>query len=341
MLEESPIPEIERQLKSLQPVCIEEGGSVVLMDRELAMGGTGCKYVFQDIDANGKKATFETGSFFDNGGLEGEVEKHDICVSTMGGCTRGCRFCAVSLEETLGYERILTAEEIVYQVVYAVRDRNPNDFLPNVLGLMGNGEPADNFQNVITAIQTLATMPDLSLNRVTISTIGESKKGLIAFTKAFQNFAFPVKLQFSLHVVDERKRREIIPGRRKIMNIMKDVDRYARLTGYPVKFNVVLMESDNFSNAGIDDAKAVAQLLQQPSFYDGETQERRLKLSAFNSIPGISFRTPSKEILEIYVRTLREMGIGEIKKFRGSGINIEGRRGGFACGQLRATTFIQ
>jgi len=325
----------------IQLTKVDKGGSAttpLVISTEFADGDRGCKIVFRSYDKLGKPATYETGSFKDNGNASGVKDKHDICVSTAAGCTRNCGFCAVPKAE-LGFERLLTSTEIEAQVTSTISLRNKDNALPNVVGLMGNGEPPDNYKNVIPALQHLFEQ-HVPIDRVTISTIGESSKGINALADAFAESDIPVKLQFSLHVANNAKRREIIPGKRTIEEIMYDVDRYAEVTGQPVKFNVVLMETDTFTNASVEDAIALASLLQQPSFFSGKPIARRLKMSAYNPIPGLPFRAPNQETRDLFVKTLRDHGVSEIKTFKGSGIDIDSENGtgGFACGQLRATT---
>ncbi|NCS97362.1 MAG: radical SAM protein [Candidatus Pacebacteria bacterium] len=315
-----------------------------VLDIEFADDEKGCKIVFSARNGNGKLATFETGTFFDNNNDEAMSPKHDICVSTAGGCTRRCEFCSVP-SAALGFERLLTAEEIAYQIRYSVALRNPDGTLPNVVGMMGNGEPPDNAKNVIAGLMAVINDPTIDIDRVTLSTIGENQKGIFAFTKVFAGLEVPVALQFSLHVADEVKRRLIIPGKRSIAEIMPDVDYYAEVTGIPVKFNVVLMEKDGFTNASIKDAKQLAALLQAPSFYSGRqlAAPRRLKLSAYNPVPKLPFYGPAEETKTLFLETLAHEGVTTIKTFKGSGIEIDPvtGKGGFACGQLRATTFAQ
>ena len=51
-------------------------------------------------------------------------------------------------------------------------------------------------------------------------------------------------------------------------------------------------------------------------------------------------RQPPEDVVEAFVATLAEQGITDIQRFEGSGRDIDDQKttGGFACGQLRATT---
>lgn len=323
---------------------------LLMLDTEYADGGRGMKVVFQGRDsAMSKPATFETGSFLDGQGENGEVIKHDICVSTAGGCTRACRMCSVP-SATLGFERLLTADEIITQVIYTALLRNPEHALPNVVGMMGNGEPPDNraLKPALLAMdRLLGPRNERLVGSVTISTIGENIRGIDELAALAARLAVQTKLQFSLHAADEQIRRAIIPGRASQDKILTAMDRWTEKTGEPVKYNVVLMEgtgdSKGLTNATPDDARKLAALLLAPSKLDGTAVVRRLKLSAFNPIPGIDFAAPDEETRAKFVETLRAEGIEQIKTFKGSGIEIDAQNatGGFACGQLRRTTGIR
>lgn len=321
------------------------------MSYEQADDGRGVKIVYRATRSDGVVATFETGSFLDKGGGEIDVDKHDICVSTAGGCTRSCRMCSVP-NATLGFERLLTEDEIVAQAIHAAGLRNPTNTIPNVVGMMGNGEPPDN-PSLFPAIKRLAQMRREDgtpfVDRFTISTIGEHTKGIISLADKCAELDATIRLQFSLHAVDETKRRLLVPGKAPMSKILQAVDYWTVKTGEPVKHNVVLMDGTGpyagFSNATKDDArKLAAHLLAPSSAPEGNLAiPRRLKLSAFNPIPGIFFTRPTEEARAEFVDVLRQEGIQEIKTFQGSGVDIDpiSGAGGFACGQLRSTTARQ
>lgn len=316
--------------------------NISVLDTEYTDDLIGMKLVFSGTRDDGKVATFETGSFFDQYGTPENPDRHDICVSTAGGCTRHCNFCSVPDAE-LGFERLLTPEEIVFQVLYSIAQRNPDGVMPNVVGLMGNGEPPDNIA-VIPAVERLALDTDANISRITFSTIGENVRNIGKMANAFAELDMQTILQFSLHSADEAKRRSIIPGRMPLAKVLEAVDGYAETTGEPAKFNVVLMEGSGqfqgFTNADSEDAKRLAELLLSPSYTSGSEIKRLLKLSAFNTVPGKEFRGPSQEKIQAFVDVLGQEGISEIQLFKGSGVDIDvdGKTGGFACGQLRATT---
>ena len=95
-----------------------------------------------------------------------EDERLTICVSSQVGCKMDCSFCMTG---KMGFLGSLTVNEILNQV-YSVPDA---DELTNLV-FMGMGEPLNNFDNVMRAIEILTADYALawSPKRITLSTIG-------------------------------------------------------------------------------------------------------------------------------------------------------------------------
>lgn len=93
-----------------------------------------------------------------------------VCVSSQIGCTRSCTFCATA---TLGFGRNLRADEIVAQYLIARMLAPVTAPATNVV-FMGMGEPMDNVEEVLTAVEVLtqAPAPQLGHAQVTVSTSG-------------------------------------------------------------------------------------------------------------------------------------------------------------------------
>ncbi len=80
---------------------------------------------------------------------------HTVCISSQVGCRFACKFC---LTARRGLVRNLTPDEIVQQVLHVrplVDGRGLN------IVFMGMGEPLDNFDHVVRAIEVLSA-PELS-----------------------------------------------------------------------------------------------------------------------------------------------------------------------------------
>ena len=91
-----------------------------------------------------------------------------VCVSSQVGCTRACTFCATA---DIGFRRNLTVDEIVLQYLVAAHDARA---LPRNVVFMGMGEPMDNLDHVLAAIDVLtgAPTPLLGAEHITVSTSG-------------------------------------------------------------------------------------------------------------------------------------------------------------------------
>ena len=98
------------------------------------------------------------------------ARRSTICVSTQIGCTRTCAFCATA---KLGFGRNLRADEIVAQFLIA-RGTAPASAPAKNVVFMGMGEPMDNLEEVLTALEILTQTPAPQLGhaQVTVSTSG-------------------------------------------------------------------------------------------------------------------------------------------------------------------------
>ena len=102
--------------------------------------------------------------------VESVIMRHQsrttLCVSSQIGCKMGCTFCATG---TLGELGNLTMGEICEQLVHANRVTP----IRNVV-FMGQGEPMNNFDNVLAAIGMMTNPRYFSLgqDKICISTVG-------------------------------------------------------------------------------------------------------------------------------------------------------------------------
>ena len=101
-----------------------------------------------------------------------EEDRTTLCVSTQAGCKMGCRFCMTG---TLGFHGNLTADAILNQVFFFMSDSDSG--LTNLV-LMGEGEPMDNINPVLRALNVLTADWGLgwSPKRITVSTVGILQK---------------------------------------------------------------------------------------------------------------------------------------------------------------------
>lgn len=78
-----------------------------------------------------------------------------ICVSSQVGCTRSRKFCSTA---TLGFGRNLRAAEIVTQYLIARMLAPVAKPATNVV-FMGTGEPMDNLDKILVAVDVLTRAP--------------------------------------------------------------------------------------------------------------------------------------------------------------------------------------
>ena len=100
-----------------------------------------------------------------------EKDHYTLCISSQVGCAQGCRFC---LTAKGGFVRNLTRSEIIGQVRDISKCLDDSKRLTNIV-FMGMGEPLANYNNVVSAINTITDSNaglGFSTRRLTISTAG-------------------------------------------------------------------------------------------------------------------------------------------------------------------------
>ena len=120
--------------------------------------------VKEAVSADGtRKYLFQIGEQFIESVYIPEEDRATLCVSTQAGCKMGCKFCMTG---TLGFHGNLSAAEILNQIFYF-------DDLSNLV-FMGEGEPMDNLDNVLRALEIMTAPygPAWSPKRITVSTVG-------------------------------------------------------------------------------------------------------------------------------------------------------------------------
>ncbi len=142
---------------------------------------------------------------------------HTLCVSSQVGCAMGCTFYQTA---QMGLLRNLSPDEIVQQWLVA-RHLAPNPLTPESNGFdsirnivfMGMGEPMDNLDNVIGAIEVLTDHrgPNLPMCKVTISTVGRVDGIYTLAAKVRQPGWHRLNLAVSLNAPNDQVRSLIMP----------------------------------------------------------------------------------------------------------------------------------
>jgi 23S rRNA (adenine2503-C2)-methyltransferase len=234
-------------------------------------------------------------------------ERTTLCVSSQAGCKMGCTFCMTA---RMGFLQHLTAAEIINQIFSVGESAR----LSNLV-FMGMGEPLDNVDNVLHALNIITAAWGMawSPTRVTVSTIG--------VLPALQRFLDESRchLAVSLHSPFDAERRALMPMQ-KAYPIAETVDlirRYDWTGQRRVSFEYILF-------AGINDtprhAAALAKML--------GNFECRVNLIRFHQIPDSPLKGSPMPVIERFKEMLLQKGVNTtIRASRGEDILA-------ACGML-------
>jgi 23S rRNA (adenine2503-C2)-methyltransferase len=240
------------------------------------------------------------------------------CISSQVGCAMGCDFCATT---KTGFERNLTAGEIVEQFLALRREAQAVGRKLQTVVFMGMGEPLLNLDAVLVAVRRLAdnSLGALGWRQITVSTVG-IVPGMDALTATGLNF----NLAVSLHAPDDVTRARLLPmGKRfPIAEILAAADRFQARRGRPVTIQYCLL-------AGVNDSPEHARLLAELL----GSRRMHVNLLRYNptglSLQGIVYKPSSDETAEAFAGVLRERKIvAHFRRSRGPEIDA-------ACGQLR------
>lgn len=234
-------------------------------------------------------------------------ERATLCVSSQAGCRMGCRFCATGRQ---GLQHSLSTGDILNQILSLPEFER----LTNLV-FMGMGEPLDNLDSVLKALEILTAEWGLgwSPTRITLSTAGVAP--------ALERFLSESKvhLAVSLHNPFHEERMEIMPIERAwpIREVADILRRHDFSHQRRVSFEYILLEGMNDSPRHI---KELCRLL------DGI--KCRINLIRFHKIPSSPYFSPSPEVMIRFRDTLTAKGIQTtIRASRGEDIQA-------ACGLL-------
>ena len=234
-----------------------------------------------------------------------------VCVSSQIGCKMGCKFCAST---GIPFIRNLSSGEIVEQIIAIEQDENCK--VSNVV-FMGIGEPMDNYDNVINAIEILNNQKGLNIGARHISV---STSGVVPRIYDFADKNIQCTLSVSLHSSNDKTRSSMMPINNvyNIEQLMKACRYYISKTNKRVSFEYALAKDNNDN---LDDAKELVNLLHGMLCH--------VNLIPINSIENGKYTKSSLENIIKFRDYLNNHGItATIRRELGSDINA-------ACGQLR------
>lgn len=302
-------------ISNLEPEAVEVGSD-----------GTR-KYLFPLSDGNSVESVLIP--------IEG---RNTLCISSQVGCAMGCEFC---LTGTFKLTRNLTTSEIVNQIMAVKRDliQNPptvslkqSEFddidenedeqpespaaIRNIV-LMGMGEPLNNLDNVIPAIQIMIDGNGLQLSnrRVTVSTCG-----LVPEMERLGREIPNVNLAVSLNATTNELRNKIMPVNRSypIKELLKACREFPLPGRRKITFEYVMLGGINDS---VEDAKRLLKLISDIP--------NKVNLIPFNEHEGCDFKSPTKRAIDAFHKYLIDRYVTVITRdSRGGDISA-------ACGQLK------
>ncbi len=238
-----------------------------------------------------------------------------VCLSCQAGCTRRCRFCATA---TLGYARGLTPGEIVLQYAIA-RAEAPAAAPARNIVFMGMGEPMDNLDAVMTAIDRLCEEgePRLAAEHITVSTSGVVP-GMRRFLREGRGH-----LALSLNATEDGLRTKLMPHNRtwpiaELLDVLRED--YRKKSGRRYFIEYVLFDSLNDSDA---EARRLGGLL--------AGLPTHVNLIPFNPFSGLPFAPSPLERVLAFRKIVHDGGVRcLIRRPRGRDVAA-------ACGQLALT----
>ena len=178
-------------------------------------------------------------------------ERHTICVSSQSGCGLGCSFCATG---QMGFSRNLSSGEIIEQVLYFARNLAEKDESVTNIVMMGMGEPFQNYENLMAALDRLNDPRGFGIGarRITISTVG-----LVPKIKQFADENTQYNLAISLHTVDNELRSKMMPINKKypVETLLEACQYYVEKTNRRLTFEYALIDG---VNDHVSDAAALA-----------------------------------------------------------------------------------
>jgi len=251
-----------------------------------------------------------------------ESGRATLCVSSQVGCSLDCSFCSTGKQ---GFQRDLSAAEIIGQVWQAIKSydafQSGNGRIVTNVVMMGMGEPLQNYNALIPALQTMLSDHGygLSRRRVTVST-----SGVVPMMDRLSQDC-PVALAVSLHAPNDALRDGLVPINRKypIAELLDACNRYLAFAPRDfITFEYCMLD-------GVNDLPEHAnQLIDLVRHHAGKGVSCKFNLIPFNPFPQSGLYRSKPENVKRFATMLADAGlVVTVRKTRGDDIDA-------ACGQL-------
>lgn len=241
-------------------------------------------------------------------------DRATLCVSSQAGCKMGCRFCMTGRQ---GFNGNLSAAQIINQPLSVCEA----DKLTNIV-FMGMGEPLDNLDAVLDAIEVLTAPWGLawSPKRITVSSIGklDGLRRLLDQTK--------VHIAISVHSPYSTQRRELMPVEcaYPLASVIELLRRYDFAHQRRLSIEYIMWQGVNDDDRHAD---ALIRLLRG--------MDVRVNLIRFHAIPDSDLTSATDERMTTFRDRLNDAGItATIRASRGEDIMA-------ACGMLAGKKNLQ
>jgi len=236
-----------------------------------------------------------------------DEDRRTLCVSSQAGCKMGCKFCMTGRQ---GFHGNLSAADILSQFI-AIEE---SDDLSNAV-FMGMGEPLDNYEEVMAAINVLTADWGFawSPKRITLSSIG-----VLPRLKDYLE-GCKCHLAISLHNPFADERLEMMPVQKaypleKVIDLLRQYDFSGQRR---VSFEYTMFRGFNDDKRHAD---ALVRLLRGVHC--------RVNLIRFHKIPDFPYGTSPDPVMEMFRDRLGAAGVTcTIRASRGEDIFA-------ACGLL-------
>jgi len=236
-----------------------------------------------------------------------DEDRRTLCVSSQSGCRMGCKFCMTGRQ---GFHGHLSVADILSQFI-AVDESHE---LTNAV-FMGMGEPLDNYDNVMRAIEVLTADWGFgwSPKRITLSSIG-----VMPNLKRYLDES-RCHLAISLHDPFPEERVTLMPVEKawSIEDVVRLIRQYDFSGQRRVSFEYIMF-------SGLNDSKRHADALTRML----RGLECRVNLIRFHRIPDFPYESSPAPVMEAFRDRLSAHGITcTIRASRGEDILA-------ACGML-------
>ena len=274
--------------------------------------------ILESVSDDGATVKFLSGI---DGGFEIETvlmlspDRATVCVSSQAGCAMACGFCATG---QAGFDRHLTAGEIVEQVVLAAaRAKRAGRRLSNVV-FMGMGEPLANEAAVWPAVERIHAGLGLSARHITVSTVG-----VVPGIRKLAAHPLPVTLAVSLHAADDVLRDSLVPLNRRypIDAVLGACAEYLAAHGRRISFEWAMIDGVNDRDSDAVRLAALCRRLRPAA---------HVNLIPLNPTPGWpTTGSPPTRVGQFRERLVALGAQATVRRNRGTDIDA-------ACGQLAA-----